>query len=257
MSDAGVDTSLSALLEKSASADVRTLLGAKEKARRAMIDDPSAGNLAAFEKASRLLDAAKASKAKPAAAEDEEPTILQDYRAVLEYVAGQGRKLAKTKLYGDVNRGRLKKQPDGSFKVRDVDRYLVSLPTTGTPDGMAEKAADRQRRKEEADIRKAEAQAKREEFQLATLQGKFLPREQIAGELAVRAVALRDGLKNAMESAAADIVEIVAGDPKQTAALVEYMGRMFDRSLGEYARPLDIVVEFSGIESAASDEEDA
>ena len=247
------DTTLDALLEKSASADVRTLLGAKERARRAMIEDPSAGNLAAFEKASRLLEAAQASKAKPAA-EADEPTVLQDYRAVLEYVAGQGRKLAKTKLYGDVNRGRLKKQPDGSFKIRDVDRYLVSLPTSGTPDGVAEKAADRQRRKEEADIRKAEAQAKSEEFKLATLQGKYLPREQIAGEMAARAVALRDGLKNAMESAAGSIVEIVAGDPKQTAALVEYMATMFDRALGEYARPLEIIVEFAGIEAGTEDD---
>ena len=93
-----------------------------------------------------------------------------------------------------------------------------------------------------------------EEFKLATLQGKFLPREQIAGEMAARAVALRDGLKNAMESAAGDIVEIVAGDPKQTAALVEYMATMFDRALGEYARPLDLVIEFAGIEAGTEED---
>ena len=251
------EATLSELLEKSVSADVRTLLAAKEKARRAMIEDPSSANIAAFERASKLLESAQAAAQKPApAAEDEAPAVLADYKAVLDYVAEHGRKLAKTKLYADVSKGRLKKQPDGTFRPRDVDKYLVSLPLAGTPEGLTEKVADRQRRKEEADIRKAEAQAKREEFNLAVAQGKFLPRDQIAAELAVRAVALRDALKNAMESAASDVIELVGGDPKQTSALLEYMGRLFDRSMGDYARPLDIVLEISGVAEGTEDGDD-
>lgn len=256
MPDDRTDNGLDALLEKSASADIRTLLKAKEQARRAMLEDSSSGNIAAFDKASKLLEAAQASQAKPSAPAPEEATVLDDYRAVLNYVAEAGRKLAKSKLYADVGKGRLRKQPDGSFRIRDVDRYLVSLPTSGTPDGVAEKAADRQRRKEEADIRKAEAQARREEFNLAVAQGKFIPREQVAGEMAARAVALRDGLKNAMESAAQDVIEIVAGDAKQTSAMLEFMGRIFDRAMGEFSRPLDIIVEFAGIEKDTDEDDD-
>ncbi|WP_291303314.1 hypothetical protein [Desulfovibrio sp. MES5] len=34
---------------------------------------------------------------------------------------------------------------------RKIDRYMASLPTTGTSDAVAEQAADRQLRMEEAD----------------------------------------------------------------------------------------------------------
>ena len=236
-------------------------LDALDRANRAAADEVEK-NLEAAQAADKVADLATAAEAqaaaqKPApAAEDEAPAVLADYKAVLDYVAEHGRKLAKTKLYADVSKGRLKKQPDGTFRPRDVDRYLVSLPLAGTPEGLTEKVADRQRRKEEADIRKAEAQAKREEFNLAVAQGKFLPRDQIAAELAVRAVALRDALKNAMESAAGDVIELVGGDPKQTSALLEYMGRLFDRSMGDYARPLDIVLEISGVVEGAEDGDD-
>ena len=239
------DSELKERLEKSSSTDLQVLVAAKERAKAAVLRESSQANLAALDRASRMLDAAM-----------QEQDKLADYKAVLEYVSENGRKLAKTKLYEDVRKGRLKKQPDGSFKPRDVDKYLVSLPLAGTPEGLTEKVADRQRRKEEADIRKAEAQARREEFNLATLQGKYLPREQIASELAVRAVALRDGLKNAMESSAGDIVELVGGDPKQTSALIEFMGRLFDRTMGDYARPLDITLEISGVPDAEEVDDD-
>lgn len=233
-------------LAKSAAFDIPSLFNAKEKARKAMIADPSTANISAFEKASRLLEDAKAAKD----SESAEPVSIPDYKGVLEYVAEAGRKLAKSKLYDDVKRGRLKKQTDGSYRVRDVDRYILSLPLSGTPNGLTERVADRQRRKEEADIRKAEAQAKREEFNLSVAQGKYLPREQIAMELAVRAVALRDALKNAVESSASDIFDLVSGDTSRKDVFLEFMGRMFDRTMGDYSRRLDITVEISGVDDA-------
>lgn len=242
----GVSKQIEEALAKSAAFDIPSLFNAKEKARKAMNADPSTANISAFDKASRLLEAAKAANG----AESAEPVSIPDYKGVLEYVAEAGRKLAKSKLYDDVRRGRLKKQSDGSYRIRDVDRYILSLPLSGTPDGLTEKVADRQRRKEEADIRKAEAQAKREEFNLAVAQGRYLPREQIAMELAVRAVALRDALKNAVESSASDIFDLVSGDTSRIDVFIEFMGRMFDRTMGDYSRPLDITLEISGVPDA-------
>ena len=64
----------------------------------------------------------------------------------------------------------------------------------GTPDAVAEKAADRQRRKEEADIRKAEADAEARTFDLAVKKGRYVLKDQVHLELAARAGTLSSGL---------------------------------------------------------------
>ncbi|WP_300883001.1 hypothetical protein [uncultured Desulfovibrio sp.] len=234
------------LLAKSASTDVQVLLTAKENAKRAALDDPSQANLAALDRASRMLESAM-----------QATTNLKDYRAILTYTEENGRKLGKTKMFEDIKKGRLKKQPDGTFKQRDVDRYMASLPMAGTPDIVAEKAADRQRRKEEADIRKAEAAAEREEFDLAVKKGKFVPREQVHLELAARAVTLASGLKTTFEAQHLDLVALVDGNPKKGAALMERLEAMLDEALNEYSREMEFEVTFEAEQTEAPEQEDA
>ncbi|WP_297829133.1 hypothetical protein [uncultured Desulfovibrio sp.] len=234
------------LLAKSASTDVQVLLTAKENAKRAALDDPSQANLAALDRASRMLESAM-----------QATTNLRDWRAVLAYVEENGRKLGKTKMFEDIKKGRLKKQPDGTFRQRDVDRYMASLPMAGTPDAVAEKAADRQRRKEEADIRKAEAAAEREEFDLAVKKGRFVPREQVHLELAARAVTLSSGLKIAFEAQHLDLVALVDGNPRKGAALVERLEAMLDEALNEYSREMEFEVTFEAEQTEAPEQEDA
>ncbi len=234
------------LLAKSASTDVQVLLTAKENAKRAALDDPSQANLAALDRASRMLESAM-----------QATTNLKDWRAVLAHVEENGRKLGKTKMFEDIKKGRLKKQPDGTFRQRDVDRYMASLPLAGTPDAVAEKAADRQRRKEEADIRKAEAAAEREEFDLAVKKGRFVPREQVHLELAARAVTLSSGLKTAFEAQHLDLVALVDGNPKKGAALVERLETLLDEALNEYSREMEFEVTFEAEQSGVPEPEDA
>ena len=110
------------LLARSASTDIQVLLTAKESAKRAALDDPSQANLAALDRASKMLESAM-----------EATKNLKNWQAVLDHVADNGRKLSKTKLYSDINRGLLRKQPDGTFRLRDVQRYMASLPTARMP----------------------------------------------------------------------------------------------------------------------------
>ena len=65
---------------------------------------------------------------------------------------------------------------------------MASLPLRETPDGVVERAAERQRKKEEAEIRKLRADADLRELELSVKRGKFIPREDVYRELAARAL---------------------------------------------------------------------
>ncbi len=221
------------LLEQSAKTDIKVLLTAKENAKRAVLEDRSPANLAAFERASKLLESAMQAN-----------TNLKDYRAVLAHAEECGRKVKKSKLFNDINAGRLKKQADGTFRLRDVERYFATLPMAGTPDVVAEKAADRRRRKEEEEIRKLKAGADRDEFALAVQKGRYIARERVHLELAARAVALAADIKTSFEARSLEIIEAVDGNPKKSASLVELLEQIFDEALNGYSREMEFEVEF-------------
>lgn len=171
---------------------------------------------------------------------------LTGWKEALAHITDElNRKCGKTKLFEDVKAARLKKQPDGSFKLRDVERYAASLPTAGTPDGLTKKAADRQRRKEEADIRRAVAAADREEFDLLVKKGKFVLKAEVHLELAARAVALSSNLKTSFEARNLDIVETVDGNPKKGAALIERLEQILDEAFNEYSQEMEFEVAFA------------
>lgn len=170
-------------------------------------------------------------------------TTLKNWNAALAYVRDAGRKLGQTKFFEDVRRGRLKKQPDGSFRRRDVDRYMASLPLRETPDGVVERAAERQRKKEEAEIRKLRADADLRELELAVRRGRYIAREEVYLELAARALALSSGIRTAFEARALELVDAVGGDPRRVTALLLALEGIFDAALNEYARDLEILVD--------------
>ncbi|MBQ3060460.1 MAG: hypothetical protein IJD16_09155 [Desulfovibrio sp.] len=228
------------LVARSASTDVQVLLTAKENAKRAALDEPSQANLAALDRASKMLESAM-----------QATTSLKDWRAVLAYVEEQGRKLGKTKFFEDVKLGRLRKQTDGTFRRRDVDRYLVTLPVLGTSDVVAERAADRQRRKEEQEIRRIKAIADKEEFLLEVRRGAYIPKDQVHQELAARAVTLAAGLKTAFEAHSLDLIDTVEGNPKKSVALTGKLETMLEEALNEYSREMEFEVTFA----AESDKE--
>lgn len=172
---------------------------------------------------------------------------LKNWSAVLAYVQDAGRKLGQTKFFEDVKRGRLKKQADGSFRRRDVDRYMTSLPLRETPDGVVERAAERQRKKEEAEIRKLRADADLRELELSVRRGKYIPREEVYCELAARALVLSSGLRTAFEARALELVETAGGDPCKAAALTRALEQLVDEALNDYAREMEIVVDMADL----------
>lgn len=224
---------MESLLARSAGTDIPVLLQAKEMAKRLVRNDPSGANLSALQRATTMLENAMQS--------NESPDILKNVGEVLAYLQESGRQIEKSKLYEDVKKGKIKKT-DKRFKKRDIDRYAAGLPLSTTPDGRVKDAEDRQRRKDEADIRIKEATARREEIKTSVMEGQYVLREQVDQELAARAMALHSGLKSQFEAAALDLVTRVGGDPKKSRALVAAMEEVLDGACNEFARTIEFEV---------------
>ena len=192
---------LRSLVEVSRKNDIPALLNAKNRAQQDVYSDPSKENLAVLERATAMLEKAM-----------DAGQNCKNWKEALTYLQEDcGRKIGQTKLFADIKAGRLRKQPDGSFKRRDLDRY----------------AADK------------------EEFILKVKQGQYISRDDVYQELAARAVALSASLKTALEARSLDVIALVEGNPKKSGPFVEHIEQVIDEAMNEYAKPIEIEVTFT------------
>lgn len=235
--DAEERAAIEDLLARSRKTDIPALLQAKEKAKQMLRSDPTVAPLLA-----RLDSMLEKAEEKAMATNEGTPDVFKSVGEVLRYLQEDcGRQIEKTKLYEDARKGLLRKE-NKKYRKIDVDKYAASLPRSTTPDGRVAEAEDRQRRKDEAEIRIKEAQAEREEKKNAIMDGKYVLREYVDQELAAKAVALNMGLKSKVEAAALELVTKVNGKPKRARTLVQEMEKLIDAACNEFAQPMELEV---------------
>lgn len=220
----------------------KTLIKSAAELQKQVASDPGNVKLQkALAQAMRELDAFKKSSPK----ETENLDSVKDTSSALEYLARNNRKVSRPKLYKDIKRGKLRRQNDGSFLLRDLDTYAVGVPYIIPPDRPnATIVEDRQRRKDEADIRLKEAQASIAEHKYAVQQGKYIPKNTVWLELAARAVAFKNALKNTFESKALELITLAEGNTSHSEDVVAWLGRAVDMALAEYSAPIKVEVDF-------------
>ena len=235
--DAEERAAIEDLLAKSRRTDIPALLQAKEKAKQMLRTDPTVAPLLA-----RLDSMLEKAEEKAMSTNEGTPEVFKSAGEVLRYLQEEcGRQIEKTKLYDDAKKGLLRKE-NRKYRKVDVDKYAASLPRSTTPDGRVADAEDRQRRREEAEIRIKEAQAAREEKKNDILDGKYVLREDVDQELAAKAVTLNMGLKSKVEAAALELVTKVGGKPKRARTLVQALEVLIDAACNEYAQPMEFEV---------------
>ena len=172
----------------------------------------------------------------------EKRETLKTATDVLEHLLKNGRKIKKSKLYQDIRKGILRRNADLTFSVVNVNKYGTTLPMAETPEMVAQEAEERVRRKDNADIRIKEAEARRKELAADVAEGKYIPRDMVAQELAARAGTLNSGLKSAFEAGALDLFDAGGGDPKQAHHFLRKVEAIIDNLSNRYAQPMEIVV---------------
>ena len=206
--------------------DIDILIKAKDEARAKVEKDPTAENLSALEKASKML----------AELQEPEPEMsVKNRLEAMKRLRREGFKIGKTKLYKDSSDGLLRIQPDGSVLEKDIDRY-VRISGLKKPAEISDAELQvLQKKKNEMEVKKLEAQVSDLTFRQAVAQGKFIPRAEFEMEMAVRAGALDAGLRHRFMSECRDLVDAVGGDVSLVPILQEMLGKMLDEALNEYA----------------------
>lgn len=206
--------------------NIEILAKARNEAVKRVEDDPTAENLAALEKATKML--ADLSGAGP------EPS-LKNRLEVMKHLRREGFKIGKTKLYKDASEGLLRIQPDGSVLEKDIDRY-VRISGLKKPAEISDAELQLlQKKKNEMEVEKLTQQVSDLKFKQCVARGLYIPRAEFEMEMAGRAGALDAGLRHRFMSECRDLVDAVSGDVSLVPILQEMLGRMLDEALNEYA----------------------
>lgn len=183
-------------------------------------------------------------KLNPAKEIEKKDRVFENAIEVLNYLSEKGFQAHKSKFYRDLNKDLIKRNEDGTFPQDAVDEYARTLkPKKERAGGNLASHQKDIKRKLDAEIRLKEAQAKTAEHKLEILEGKFVLKTDVWLELAARAVAFRNSLKNEYESRILEMIGIVEGDTSRSEDLLQWLCGVIDYSLSEYAKPLDITLD--------------
>jgi len=162
---------------------------------------------------------------------------------VLDYLADSGWKATKTSLYRHQKEGKILPQADGTYLLKDVDKYAKAwLPQLSTGKRLREKTDEMQRKKLDLEIKNLEIEQRRKALALDKEQGKYIPREQMELEMAARAGVLEAGLKHLVQSRAAEWIRAVGGDMKKVGDLINTMNNDLDEHINSYASQIEYQV---------------
>ncbi len=166
---------------------------------------------------------------------------LSNILAVVDHLSAQGWKVKKSAVYNHRKEGKIRPQPDGSFRIVDVERYAETYlrRKDGSESGKLDKL---QQEKLVAEIEKTKAQTEHWVNRARASSTAFIPKERHERDLARRAAVFRSDLETFARSEASDIVSLVVGDAGKIPELVGWLLGRFDVFLASYSEEREFTV---------------
>jgi hypothetical protein len=182
---------------------------------------------------------------------------LKNLTAACQALQEEGWKIKKSKLYQDAKTGKLRVQPDRTVLRADLDSYVLraGLERVGVAEhsGKIEQGQAEKLELENAKLRK---QVEKLEWELARDKGKYLLKEDVRVEVALKIAALEAGLKHWMRTGAADMVYAVGGEPAKARVLINLYEARLDELLDEMGRLEELALEVARHRTDPSDPAD-
>ncbi len=154
---------------------------------------------------------------------------------VHQFLVGEGWKISRAQLYNHHKLGYLAADKKGRYREDDVNLYAEKF--LNRLDGAAGVNLDEAAvSKQEADTRRAVAQAKHWELRTKVDSKAYVPRDLFERELAARALVFKSDLLVFCRSQAAEIIARVNGDATMAPELIDYLVGQVEVFLDRYAR---------------------
>lgn len=156
---------------------------------------------------------------------------------VLEWLQNEGYKVKKSSIYRHIQEGRLRRQRDATFILRDVRRYArhyLRQGALGNPQS-SNRLDNLQEKRIVAETRRLEAQANMSEIKAKVIDGMYVDRFSFERALALRASTFKNDIQSWIRADAGNIVNVCGGSPEKTPDLVEFMLNSLEKFLGRYA----------------------
>ena len=136
-----------------------------------------------------------------------------------------------------------------------MDRYASTLPMMVLPQKDADDMSDLARQELEERVLKTREQRRSIAFDRAVKEGRYIRRDDVALELAARAMAFSAGIRSSLAVAAPDLTAAAGGSRDRADDLVRELEKHLDEALNEFSKPVLFTVEYA--EEAAEDREEA
>ncbi|MCU0589873.1 MAG: hypothetical protein MUC33_01415 [Desulfobacterales bacterium] len=172
-------------------------------------------------------------------APSEKPEALKSILEVVRYLEGLDKyRVKQATVYRHRDQGKLRPQSDGTFLVKDVERYAGTFlklkdgsgglkMRPASPAVADDKAA--------AEARKVSAQAEHWEIKTRILKGEYVERSAFEAALARRAAVFKSDIENFIRSSSAEMIKLVSGDDLKAPDVIEYMLEASERWLARYS----------------------
>lgn len=231
------------LEEKSKRSERDILVVAKAKAQQAVNTDPSAANLAALEKATKMLTEYDV-RLNPS-----EPSFDNRIEA-LKWLKRQGYKIGKSKFYIDCKKKLCRLQDDGAIFESDLKKYIRKAELQKLSEGPDIDPNDTIIKKSQEELEKLRMQNRLLQLQLDEKLGKYISRTDFEMEFAAKVAILKQGLEHMIYSYAFEWVEVVLdGEPETNAQrLIDRMKQDLERQFNDFANIKKFQIVFGNLE---------
>ena len=222
--------------------DLDVLEGVLERTRMAYEEKPAERNLrnwsAARDELERRVEQLwqKYFNAKPA---------FKNRLEAFRWLKKSGYKVGRQKVYDDADLGVLAVQPDKTVLISDVQDYARKNLEFSKDTDPKEMDPDRRIRLErESDL--LAIKIKRQNFEHEREVGKYVLKDDVRTEQAVKLNTLREGFKHLINTTALDLIAAVGGKAERRQVLINMISADADDLFDEFANMDEIGIRISG-----------
>ena len=165
---------------------------------------------------------------------------FRNLKQVSVYLRGKGYKTSKTQIYEHGKARKIRPRDDGKYYLLDVEQYAADyLKSKNTPPQSSDVT---QRRRNEAEAKKLEAQAKHWQIKAKVAEGAYVEKEAFEKALTYRSLLFKQDLEHFARAQAPEICRLVNGDENRIPDLIEYLLNQFALFLNRYAEDREFIV---------------